>query len=502
MSDTAHDDSDARRPTLSLVVDGRRDGTAVGHGSPALPGVALEETVLLLDTDREPDTVRRKELGTRYGRVAWLSPGQDVSDLVDSAGIRGDWVLVLGPSEMAGVELLNGLDALLDTVGVDQWRLNCLTVHPDGMRWLSQAPWSPVREPRLFRTSAARSSAVRDTDLAFYRLELAAMDWESRWRRALREEVLRTADRDSVELRGFSYWLPERRDADEATALPPPDREALRRLLPDRARPVRPRPEPDTGTAAGDSDPHDDLRLLTMPGLSAGRRRSAVTVERLRPATDHGGIPRTIHQVWLGGRPVPPDFLRYAQSWRDHHPDWTYRLWTEDNLPELECARVLHRARFFAEQADVVRLELLTRFGGVYVDMDFECLGPLDPLLKGVGAFAGLERAGWVGNAILGSAASHPAYRFALEQAIDLVGRGKHAVEATGPFMISRVLAEFPSVTLFAPEILYPVAWNDRSASPVVSEAAVAVHHWALSHLRPPGSDDVAAVARALRPPS
>ena len=47
-------------------------------------------------------------------------------------------------------------------------------------------------------------------------------------------------------------------------------------------------------------------------------------------------------------------------------------------------------ARNLAERADVLRYEILRRHGGVYVDVDVECLRPLDDLLTGVRGLRGL----------------------------------------------------------------------------------------------------------------
>jgi mannosyltransferase OCH1-like enzyme len=39
-------------------------------------------------------------------------------------------------------------------------------------------------------------------------------------------------------------------------------------------------------------------------------------------------IPRILHQTWKT-REVPERFRGYVASWRRHHPDWEYRLWTD-----------------------------------------------------------------------------------------------------------------------------------------------------------------------------
>ncbi len=89
-------------------------------------------------------------------------------------------------------------------------------------------------------------------------------------------------------------------------------------------------------------------------------------------------IPRLFHQIWIGPDPLPLEFEAYRASWRAHHPEWEFRLWEEDNLPgDLRTAAVYERERRPVERADILRLELLWKYGGVYVDIDMECLRPL-----------------------------------------------------------------------------------------------------------------------------
>ena len=96
-------------------------------------------------------------------------------------------------------------------------------------------------------------------------------------------------------------------------------------------------------------------------------------------------IPRVFHQIWLGERPFP--YERERETWLRHHPDWEHRLWTEAELPgDLELTEAANLLRQPAERADILRLELLHRHGGVYLDADFECLKPIDPLLDGATA--------------------------------------------------------------------------------------------------------------------
>ena len=44
-------------------------------------------------------------------------------------------------------------------------------------------------------------------------------------------------------------------------------------------------------------------------------------------------IPKIIHYVWLGGKPLSPLGMRCLASWRKHLPGWEIRRWDETNSP-------------------------------------------------------------------------------------------------------------------------------------------------------------------------
>ena len=128
-------------------------------------------------------------------------------------------------------------------------------------------------------------------------------------------------------------------------------------------------------------------------------------------------IPRILHQVWLGLNPLPDEFAAYGETWRAHHPDWRFELWTEDHLPDdLRLLEVRDRLRVPAERADILRLEVLWRYGGVYLDTDFECKKSLDPLLDDVEFFTAYLKPGRVNNAIIGATTQHPILDRALRE--------------------------------------------------------------------------------------
>ena len=108
-------------------------------------------------------------------------------------------------------------------------------------------------------------------------------------------------------------------------------------------------------------------------------------------------IPPILHQTWKS-RNVPGETAQYMKSWRKFHPEWQYRFSTdEDNMkfmakyyPEwLPMFKAYPKA---IQRADAIRYFLLNTFGGVYVDLDFEALRPLEGFLQNQSCLVGQVR--------------------------------------------------------------------------------------------------------------
>jgi hypothetical protein len=187
-----------------------------------------------------------------------------------------------------------------------------------------------------------------------------------------------------------------------------------------------------------------------------------------------------IHRVWLGDQEMPEEFREWGESWQKHHPEWEMKLWTDGNLPELRYPEALDRCRNYGEASDVLRSELLFRFGGVYVDTDVECRRSIEPLIEDVKAFAAWVRPGRIGSAVLGAEPEHPAIERLLVEMKDRVGK-MDQIEATVG-LLTDVLSEADDVMLFGPETFYP--YHPRHAPADEGEGfeeAYAVHHWSLT---------------------
>jgi inositol phosphorylceramide mannosyltransferase catalytic subunit len=188
-------------------------------------------------------------------------------------------------------------------------------------------------------------------------------------------------------------------------------------------------------------------------------------------------IPRVLHQIWVGPHQLPEEFAAYADTWRRHHPGWEYRLWTEAEIPpDLRRPEARERLRMPAERSDILRVEILWREGGVYVDTDFECRGSLEPHLDSREFVTASLFPHRVNNAFIASVPGHVILDEALAEMKprEFFGFDKWAA---GPFFFNSIVQRHkssPGVHLLPPELMYPRTLAQR-------ERALAIHHVARS---------------------
>ena len=97
-------------------------------------------------------------------------------------------------------------------------------------------------------------------------------------------------------------------------------------------------------------------------------------------------IPRVLHQTWKDHE-VPERFRAAQASWREAHPGWEYRFWTDDDLADVverhapELVELWRGYPDAIQRVDAARYVILREFGGAYVDLDVTCRRPVDDLL-------------------------------------------------------------------------------------------------------------------------
>ncbi|HRO60657.1 MAG TPA: glycosyltransferase [Burkholderiaceae bacterium] len=217
-------------------------------------------------------------------------------------------------------------------------------------------------------------------------------------------------------------------------------------------------------------------------------------------------IPRIFHQIWINDADpiLPACFRAYSDSWRALHPAWEYRLWNLENCDfDLQRPELIGRCANYAQMADVLRLEILYRYGGVYIDTDFEPLRPIDPVVDGASHVFCSEDGAHVSTGFIGACPASPLILRLLSGLPGSLGRRAANLE-TGPSYVTQALLGdgFEGDVRFLPSrLLYPYGWNEPQRACEAFPEALAVHRWAHSW-RTPGSHGMgvrALISRMIR---
>lgn len=201
-------------------------------------------------------------------------------------------------------------------------------------------------------------------------------------------------------------------------------------------------------------------------------------------------IPKIFHRVVPETPSAEAD--HFWTTLQSMHPGWEFRSWNDPQDPDkFELGREFIHATSGAQLADLVRLEVLHEFGGVYVDSDIEPVKNFEPLLN-ERAFIGTEDGQILTNAVMGSEPRHPGFRKLID-AILREGRTRldaQPNESTGPHLVTELLGGWDDITVLPPEFFYPYNYMEprpRDIRDVTTNFTYAVHHWAGSwtHSRP-----------------
>lgn len=229
----------------------------------------------------------------------------------------------------------------------------------------------------------------------------------------------------------------------------------------------------------------------TLTGaLKAGLRAAFPDPAPWEMAADQASaIPRKIHQTWAD-RNIPRQIYpeAWTASWKLHHPGWVYKLWTDKDLLALarkdypEFSELLATASGVVK-ADVGRLLVLHRHGGLYADLDYLALGPMDHLLADTGFHFCELPGGWASNALLACAPGDP---LALAMAREALARWQRKPRGRvewigGPDLLAEMAKKHP-VVRWRPADVCPLDWRGGEHEvpwiPERADGAMAVTFW------------------------
>jgi mannosyltransferase OCH1-like enzyme len=238
-------------------------------------------------------------------------------------------------------------------------------------------------------------------------------------------------------------------------------------------------------------------------------------------------IPKIIHIMWLGGK-LPQEYESFVRSWRQLHPTWTIVFWTDNpanydkgsqvllSFDDLTADLNVHKeshdivvdatslvfdnkdmydaAINYGEKSDILKWEIVYRFGGVYVDIDFQALKPLDPLHNRYDFYTGMQPLDTnmvqLGAALFAARPYHPILHACVTQ-IRNNKDIKQIIVKTGPIHFTRCFlmtaGQGGSIDIaFPSSYLYPCDYNQKGLpqDKWIKPESFAIHHWAGSWLK------------------
>jgi mannosyltransferase OCH1-like enzyme len=143
------------------------------------------------------------------------------------------------------------------------------------------------------------------------------------------------------------------------------------------------------------------------------------------PPTDKRShmIPKIIHQTYINTS-IPEVWQEAQQSCINLHPDWEYKLWTDEMSlkfihDEYEWFEDTFRGYPYPiQRADAIRYFVLKHYGGIYLDLDDGCNRELEPLLS-YPAWVRKTMPTGISNDAMGAVPDHPFFNFVVDQIRD-----------------------------------------------------------------------------------
>lgn len=190
--------------------------------------------------------------------------------------------------------------------------------------------------------------------------------------------------------------------------------------------------------------------------------------------------------------------IHMTRTWIKHHPDWEYRLWTDEdnrNLIKENYGEFLYLYDSFwrnIQRADAIRYFILYKFGGLYVDLDFECFKNFEPVLNNHSFIIGCEPTDHAKglynlnrllcNALIASVPKHPFLLMLINQMhMTHNYQADDVLTTTGPILVNNSYNHYSKhwndIKVYEPKLFYPLTGGRRNSKRIPSYA-YAAHRW------------------------
>lgn len=207
-------------------------------------------------------------------------------------------------------------------------------------------------------------------------------------------------------------------------------------------------------------------------------------------------IPKIIHYCWFGNKKLPNNVKRNIDSWKRFCPDFEIKEWNETNF-DIKSNKFIAQAynnKAWAFVSDYARLDIIYKYGGIYLDTDVEIIRNIDDLLKNH-AFIGLQRKNLLcaSGLGIGAEAGNPVIKKMRDMYLNLSFNPDKLMAISAPQLNDSVIRKLGYVNNTAAPVklqaitVYPPTFFDPLSpgyeDDLMSKSTYTIHHYNASWL-------------------
>jgi inositol phosphorylceramide mannosyltransferase catalytic subunit len=187
-----------------------------------------------------------------------------------------------------------------------------------------------------------------------------------------------------------------------------------------------------------------------------------------------------VHHLWLGG-PIPEQYTQWREAMIAMNPSVKFWLWREQGVEEtlgLNMEDLKYRFPTWAGISNAVRLYIVHKFSGLYFDLDYEPIKPLDEFLE-YGDAVCLQEDGRACNSYFQAEQGSRWVKWQIDHLDDI----NHLAPYAGVDHMTKALREAP-VTILPSRWVYPFNFDAPADKRALHPDTIMCHHWSGSWLK------------------
>ena len=186
-------------------------------------------------------------------------------------------------------------------------------------------------------------------------------------------------------------------------------------------------------------------------------------------------FPKIIHQTWKN-YDLPNNFEIWSKSWKECNPDYSYNLWSDEdnyNFINEKYNNFLDKYNSYnhnIKKVDAVRYFYMYHYGGIYCDLDFECLKNFDYLLdknknyEVILGYMGEDKKfdHCIPNALMISKKGSKFWLHVIRKMEERINKGSPEYD-TGPILLKESYESYPEkdkIKILNSKYFYSIDWN------------------------------------------